>query len=179
MQMLEQLLIEPSTASFDAPECRPDTVVSRPTAMMIRRTGSWRGSRRPTKQKRLACVLRRGSTRDTRIPRRHTHPAAGRPGPVTHKCTRAAHPFRPRRSTLVNVMGAFAEFERSLIRERQREGIALAKTRGLYRGRTPSLDTARAAELREKAAAGVPKSVLARQFGISRETVYVYLGAGD
>ena len=80
---------------------------------------------------------------------------------------------------LVNVMGAFAEFERSLIRERQREGIALAKKRGAYRGRTPSLDLVRAAELREKAAAGVPKSVLAREFGISRETVYVYLRAAD
>ena len=79
---------------------------------------------------------------------------------------------------LLNVMGAFAEFERSLIRERQREGIALAKKRGAYRGRTPSLDIARAAELREKAAAGVPKAVLAREFGISRETVYVYLRAG-
>ena len=78
---------------------------------------------------------------------------------------------------LLNVMGAFAEFERSLIRERQREGIALAKKRGAYRGRTPSLDAARAAELREKAAAGVPKAVLARDFGISRETVYAYLRA--
>ena len=78
---------------------------------------------------------------------------------------------------LLNVMGAFAEFERSLIRERQREGIALAKKRGAYRGRTPALDTARAAELREKAAAGVPKAALARDFGISRETVYAYLRA--
>jgi len=76
---------------------------------------------------------------------------------------------------LLNVMGAFAEFERSLIRERQREGIALAKTRGVYRGRTRSLDAARAAELREKAVAGVPKAALAREFGISRETVYAYL----
>ena len=80
---------------------------------------------------------------------------------------------------LLNVMGAFAEFERSLIRERQREGIALAKKRGVYRGRAPSLDLVRAVELREKAAAGVPKSVLAREFGISRETVYVYLRAVD
>jgi DNA invertase Pin-like site-specific DNA recombinase len=75
------------------------------------------------------------------------------------------------------VMGAFAEFERSLIRERQREGIALAKKRGVYRGRSPSLDAAKAAELREKVAAGVPKAVLARQYGISRETVYAYLRA--
>ena len=79
---------------------------------------------------------------------------------------------------LLNVMGAFAEFERSLIRERQREGITLAKKRGVYRGRTPSLDAARATELREKAAAGIPKAALARKYGISRETVYAYLRAG-
>lgn len=78
---------------------------------------------------------------------------------------------------LLNVMGAFAEFERSLIRERQREGIALAKQRGAYRGRTPSLDAKTALELREKASAGVPKATLARQYGISRETVYAYLRA--
>lgn len=76
---------------------------------------------------------------------------------------------------LLNVMGAFAEFERSLIRERQREGIALAKQRGAYRGRSPSLNPTSAAELRAKAAAGVPKAALARQYGISRETVYSYL----
>lgn len=78
---------------------------------------------------------------------------------------------------LLNVMGAFAEFERSLIRERQREGINLAKQRGVYRGRTPSLDAKSATELREKAAAGVPKAALARHYGISRETVYAYLRA--
>lgn len=76
---------------------------------------------------------------------------------------------------LLNVMGAFAEFERSLIRERQREGITLAKQRGAYRGRAPSLNAEDAAALREKAAAGVPKAALARQYGISRETVYAYL----
>ena len=36
-------------------------------------------------------------------------------------------------------MGAFAEFERALIRERQKEGIALAKSRGVYKGRTKTL----------------------------------------
>jgi DNA invertase Pin-like site-specific DNA recombinase len=80
---------------------------------------------------------------------------------------------------LLNVMGAFAEFERSLIRERQREGIALAKVRGAYRGRSRSLSPERAIELCEKAAAGVPKAVLAREYGISRETVYSYLRAGS
>jgi DNA invertase Pin-like site-specific DNA recombinase len=78
---------------------------------------------------------------------------------------------------LLNVMGAFAEFERSLIRERQREGIALARKRGVYRGRAASLTAERAADLRDKAAAGAPKAALAREFGISRETVYSYLRA--
>lgn len=78
---------------------------------------------------------------------------------------------------LLHVMGAFAEFERSLIRERQREGIALAKKRKVYTGRAPALDAARAAELRRRAAEGVPKTVLARHFGVSRETVYAYLRA--
>lgn len=76
---------------------------------------------------------------------------------------------------LLHVMGAFAEFEQSLIRERQREGIALAKQRKVYKGRAPALDAAQAAELRRKAAEGVPKSVLARELSISRETVYAYL----
>ncbi|WP_394253188.1 recombinase family protein [Arthrobacter pityocampae] len=78
---------------------------------------------------------------------------------------------------LLNVTGAFAEFERSLIRERQREGIVLAKQRNAYKGRAPSLSPDQAAELCRKADAGVPKAALAREFGISRETVYTYLRA--
>lgn len=76
---------------------------------------------------------------------------------------------------MLSVMGAFAEFERALIRERQREGIALAKQRGVYRGRKKALSTAQAAELRQRANAGEPKATLARAFGISRETLYQYL----
>jgi DNA invertase Pin-like site-specific DNA recombinase len=49
---------------------------------------------------------------------------------------------------LLSVMGAFAQFEKELIRERQREGIAIAKQEGKYSGRKPSLTPARAAELR-------------------------------
>jgi len=78
---------------------------------------------------------------------------------------------------LLSVMGAFAEFERSLIRERQREGVELAKRRGAYRGRKRTLGDERIAELRERAAAGEAKAGLAREFGISRETVYQYLRA--
>ena len=78
---------------------------------------------------------------------------------------------------LLSVMGAFAEFERALIGERQREGIALAKARGAYRGRKRILSEDRIAELRQRAAAGEPKATLAREFGVSRETVYQYLRA--
>ena len=66
------------------------------------------------------------------------------------------------------------EFERSLIRERQREGIAIAKRAGVYRGRKPSLTPERAEELRSRVAAGEKRAALAREFGISRETLYTY-----
>lgn len=78
---------------------------------------------------------------------------------------------------LLSMIGAFAEFERALIRERQREGIALAKQRGVYRGRKKSLDPEQADQLLRRATAGEPKALLAREFGISRETVYQYLRA--
>ena len=80
---------------------------------------------------------------------------------------------------MLSVMGAFAEFERALIRERQREGIALAKQRGAYRGRKKALAPERVAELRRRAAAGEKKAQLAREFGISRETLYQYLKTDD
>jgi DNA invertase Pin-like site-specific DNA recombinase len=75
---------------------------------------------------------------------------------------------------LLNVMGAFAEFERALLLERQREGIAIAKKAGVYKGRKPSLTPDRVAELRTRVASGEKKAALAREFGISRETLYSY-----
>ena len=83
----------------------------------------------------------------------------------------------PMANLMLSVMGAFAEFERALIRERQREGIALAKQRGVYRGRKKALSPERAAELRQRVKAGEQKAKLAREFGISRETLYQYLKA--
>jgi DNA invertase Pin-like site-specific DNA recombinase len=64
--------------------------------------------------------------------------------------------------------------ERSLIRERQREGIAIAKKAGIYKGRKHTLTTEQAAILRFRAKTE-KKAALAREFGISRETVYQYL----
>jgi len=83
----------------------------------------------------------------------------------------------PIATLLLSVMGAFAEFERALILERQREGIAAAKKRGAYTGRKPALTTEQARQLRQRAVAGERKSALAKEYGISRETVYAYLRA--
>jgi DNA invertase Pin-like site-specific DNA recombinase len=73
--------------------------------------------------------------------------------------------------------GRFAAFKRDLIRERQREGITIAKARGAYRGRKKALMPMEAVQLREMADAGMSKSELARTYQISRETVYQYLKA--
>lgn len=81
----------------------------------------------------------------------------------------------PMATLLLSVMGAFAEFERSLIRERQREGIAVAKKKGVYKGRKRSLTGEQVSELARRAAAGENKTTLAREYGVSRETLYQYL----
>jgi len=83
----------------------------------------------------------------------------------------------PMANLLLSMLGAVAEFERALILERQREGIAIAKEAGAYKGRKPSLTPERATELRERAAAGESKSKLAKEYGVSRDTVYTYLKA--
>lgn len=76
---------------------------------------------------------------------------------------------------LFSIMGAFAQFERDLIRERQFEGITQAKKRGAYKGRKPKLTPKQVQELREEASKGTSKTLLAEQFGISRKTVYELL----
>jgi DNA invertase Pin-like site-specific DNA recombinase len=82
----------------------------------------------------------------------------------------------PRSTLMFTMLSAFAQFERSLIRERQREGIALAKAKGtVYKGRKPALNAERIAQLREQVAAGANRTKLAKEFGISRETLYQYI----
>lgn len=83
----------------------------------------------------------------------------------------------PMKTLMLSLMGSVAEFERSIILERQREGIAIAKAAGKYKGRKPSLTAKQVEELRGLAKAGVAKTKLARQFGIHRESVYRYLAA--
>lgn len=78
---------------------------------------------------------------------------------------------------LLSVMGAFAEFERSLIRERQAEGIAIARANGVYKGRKKSLTAEQVAEARAQVEQGVPKAKIARDLGVSRQTLYSALAA--
>jgi DNA invertase Pin-like site-specific DNA recombinase len=59
-----------------------------------------------------------------------------------------------------------------LIRERQREGIALAKQRGVYRGRKKALNADQVVEIRRRIANGEAKAQIARSLNISRETLY-------
>jgi DNA invertase Pin-like site-specific DNA recombinase len=77
---------------------------------------------------------------------------------------------------LLSMLGAVAEFERSMILERQREGIALAKAAGKYTGRKAALTITQANELRQRLAGGESVSSLARDYGVSRQTVYNYAG---
>jgi len=74
---------------------------------------------------------------------------------------------------MLNIMGAFAEFERELIKERQLEGIAIAKQKGdVYKGRKATLTPAQVKEVRSRAAAGEKKTALAEAFKVSRQTIY-------
>jgi DNA invertase Pin-like site-specific DNA recombinase len=76
---------------------------------------------------------------------------------------------------MMTMLAGFAQFERSMIRERQREGIAIAKEKGVYKGRKPSLNDEQVQTLKARAANGEKKAVIARDLGISRETLYQYL----
>lgn len=74
----------------------------------------------------------------------------------------------------LQMLGAFAQFERALIRQRQAEGIAKAKARGVYRGRSRQIEVSEVRKLKEK---GLGASQIARQMGISRASVYRLLKA--
>jgi len=83
----------------------------------------------------------------------------------------------PFATLMLNMLGAFAEFERSMILERQREGISIAKAAGKYRGRQPALTDVQTEELRQRLVAGESVSALAREFGVARQTIYNYATA--
>ena len=74
----------------------------------------------------------------------------------------------------LDMLGVFAEFETNLRRERQMEGIAAAKARGVYTGRKPRIDPAVVRQLHEEQKLG--PAAIARQLGIGRASVYRVLG---
>jgi DNA invertase Pin-like site-specific DNA recombinase len=78
---------------------------------------------------------------------------------------------------MLSMLGAVAEYERTLIRERQREGIAKAKQRGVYKGRKRKLtDPAQIQQIvAEATALGANKTHIAQHHGLSRQTLYKYL----
>ena len=78
----------------------------------------------------------------------------------------------PRADLMLGILGSFAEFERAIIRERQAEGIALAKKAGKYKGRKPALTPQQVAEIKQRALTGESKEALAREFEVTRPTVY-------
>lgn len=75
---------------------------------------------------------------------------------------------------MLSILGAVAQLERELIRERQADGIAAAKARGVY-DRKPILSPEQVSRAREMVDSGVPKAVVARRFEIARSTLYKYL----
>ena len=82
----------------------------------------------------------------------------------------------PMNTLMLQMMGAFAQFERAMIKERQREGIALAQKRGAYRGgRKRALSPEQITDLKARIDKGEKKAKVAREMGISRETLYQYL----
>ena len=81
----------------------------------------------------------------------------------------------PTSKLMLSMVGAFAEFERSMIRSRQAEGIALAKARGAYMGRPRSVTDEQISKLKAALAQEVPLTKAARKVGISRTTAYRYL----
>ena len=83
----------------------------------------------------------------------------------------------PMANLMLALIGVVAEFERSLILERQREGIAIAKAEGAYKGRKPALSDEQATALCRRVTGGEKKAALAREFGISRVTLDKYVAA--
>lgn len=76
---------------------------------------------------------------------------------------------------MLGLLGSVAEFERAIIRERQAEGIAKAKARGVYKGRAKVLNEEQIAQARTWVSEGIPKAEVARRLGIGRTTLYKYL----
>lgn len=90
--------------------------------------------------------------------------------------------FRPNSNSIVDklvmtLLGAYAEFERAIMLERQREGIAIARAAGAYRGRPRTMTPEKLKELYRMVDAGEKKTHIAKQMKISRQRVHFYINS--
>ncbi|WP_084374761.1 recombinase family protein [Dietzia papillomatosis] len=91
---------------------------------------------------------------------------------VHERATYAAGAQDPRADLMLSLLGAFAEFERAIIRERQAEGIAIAKSKGKYKGRKRVLTLEQIEKARARIESGEGPSAIARDLGVGRSTLY-------
>jgi DNA invertase Pin-like site-specific DNA recombinase len=96
---------------------------------------------------------------------------------IKENLTFTADTANPMNNLMLSMMGAFAEFERSMIRERQREGITLAKAEGRMTGRPAALTVEQVKTIKERAEKGESKVALAAEFSVTRATIYSVLKA--
>ena len=87
----------------------------------------------------------------------------------------------PMSKLLCGLLGSVAEFERNLIVNRVREGVAIAKAKGHYKhvGRKAALSAETITEIKERHKNGTRPTDLAKIYGVSRATIYNYLAAND
>ena len=81
----------------------------------------------------------------------------------------------PMNKLLFHILGAFSEFERELIKERQREGIMIAQKKGIKFGRRRKLNERQIKELKEDFSKDVSVEELSKKFNLTRQTIYNYL----
>lgn len=81
----------------------------------------------------------------------------------------------PMQTLMLQMMGAFAQFEREMIRERQREGIEAAKRAGKHVGRPSALSSTQIEKIHAQHKGGMAVAALAKEYGVSRQTIYTLL----
>ena len=81
----------------------------------------------------------------------------------------------PISNLMMTMLGAISEFERQLIRERQAEGIAIAKANGKYKGRKPKINKNQLEHINEQLESGISKAEISKTLGISRQTLHKYI----
>ena len=93
---------------------------------------------------------------------------------LSERLTFSASQDDPFAKLQLQLLGAFSQFERAIVRRRQAEGIAKAKAKGVYRGRQPSID---AQQVKDLKSAGLGATAIAEELGIGRASVYRLLSS--